>query len=111
MNVFVLLLLVAALLAFSGAMLVEKGSSSILMEENVKTPPETDPAQPRKKRNMSAQILIPDITDKKPFRLHPSSGAQNFKGKATFYTPAMGACGKVNTESEMVVAVSKVQYG
>ncbi|XP_055351830.1 papain inhibitor-like [Paramacrobiotus metropolitanus] len=37
--------------------------------------------------------------------------ALSFQGKATFYTPAMGACGKVNHEDEMVVAVSKAQYG
>ncbi|XP_055351834.1 papain inhibitor-like [Paramacrobiotus metropolitanus] len=37
--------------------------------------------------------------------------ALSFQGKATFYLPAMGACGKVNHEDEMVMAVSKHQYG
>ncbi|XP_055347298.1 papain inhibitor-like [Paramacrobiotus metropolitanus] len=37
--------------------------------------------------------------------------ALGFEGKATFYYPAMGACGKVNTKTEMVMAISHVQYG
>ncbi|XP_055348005.1 papain inhibitor-like [Paramacrobiotus metropolitanus] len=34
-----------------------------------------------------------------------------YQGNATLYNPAMGACGKFNTDDDMVVAVSHVQYG
>ncbi|XP_055351841.1 papain inhibitor-like [Paramacrobiotus metropolitanus] len=39
-------------------------------------------------------------------------GAINaFKGDATFYAPGLAACGKTNKESDLIVAVSHVEYG
>ncbi|XP_055340866.1 papain inhibitor-like [Paramacrobiotus metropolitanus] len=35
----------------------------------------------------------------------------SFEGTATFYLPGWGACGNVSAEDEMVMAVSKTQYG
>lgn len=32
-------------------------------------------------------------------------------GKMTHYTPSMGSCGKTNTESDLVVAISTSMYG
>ncbi|XP_055347311.1 uncharacterized protein LOC129594596 [Paramacrobiotus metropolitanus] len=116
MNALVPLLFVAALLAFSYATPEKEDSPPPSPEVNGKIPfgrntmPETavemNPAPPRKKRNMSAISLIPFVQNEKPFRFPPSH-----HGNATFYTPAMGACGKVNTAKEMVMAVSKEQYG
>ncbi|XP_055340867.1 uncharacterized protein LOC129589949 [Paramacrobiotus metropolitanus] len=37
--------------------------------------------------------------------------AMGFQGTATLYHPATGACGKVNTDDDMVVSLSHVQYG
>ena len=36
---------------------------------------------------------------------------KTFEGDATYTTPGMGACGKVNREGEMVVALNRQQYG
>lgn len=32
-------------------------------------------------------------------------------GKMTYYTPGQGSCGKTNTETDLVVAISKGMYG
>lgn len=39
-----------------------------------------------------------------------SSSGGSFKGQGTYYTPDVGACGKTNTESDMIVAVSQDLY-
>lgn len=39
-----------------------------------------------------------------------SSSGGTFKGQGTYYTPDVGACGKTNTESDMIVAVSQKLY-
>ncbi|KIK00936.1 hypothetical protein K443DRAFT_99536 [Laccaria amethystina LaAM-08-1] len=37
--------------------------------------------------------------------------ANAFSGDATFYAPGLGACGKHNTASDHIVALSVAQYG
>lgn len=39
-----------------------------------------------------------------------SSSGGSFKGQGTYYTPDVGACGKTNSESDMIVAVSQKLY-
>ncbi|GAU90155.1 hypothetical protein RvY_02615 [Ramazzottius varieornatus] len=36
---------------------------------------------------------------------------KTFRGDATFTTPGLGACGKVNREGQLVVALNRQQYG
>ncbi|RYP44619.1 hypothetical protein DL768_008940 [Monosporascus sp. mg162] len=40
-----------------------------------------------------------------------ASTAVAFTGDMTFFTPGLGACGRVNTASDPVVALAPAQYG
>ncbi|KAF1838291.1 hypothetical protein BDW02DRAFT_594751 [Decorospora gaudefroyi] len=38
------------------------------------------------------------------------NGAQSFTGDLTFYNPSVGACGLKNTDSDLVVSISKLRF-
>ncbi|KAJ2402724.1 hypothetical protein GGI23_000508 [Coemansia sp. RSA 2559] len=36
---------------------------------------------------------------------------QKFSGDGTYFTPGLGACGKTNTEDDLIAAINAPQYG
>ncbi|KAJ2799487.1 hypothetical protein H4R21_003527, partial [Coemansia helicoidea] len=41
----------------------------------------------------------------------PASGGGTFRGDGTYFSPGLGSCGKVNTDSDLIAAINAPQYG
>ncbi|PVV03481.1 hypothetical protein BB560_002035 [Smittium megazygosporum] len=59
----------------------------------------------------STTTTAPPTFAKSPAQSGEFDGSKTFTGEGTYYDVGMGACGKINTNSELVAAINTKQYG